>query len=295
MNADKLAQLRELFETWLASRPSFRTTVEVQAAWEGWKANTAVAAMLVEYDAQPAQAAQTDIFEAYKTWPADIREKLSLHDLRRMSGWGPSGEPGDWSIDTSTPSPILTYQKCSVIQDEQAYYVLDLIRRAAQPVGVPDGFLQHIASVCRGTIENCEPADDEEREHWGGQCLNELGEIADQIDDMLTAPQPPAQPSADAEDAEQVSGVPEGPARKTKCPQCGAPAIAQERTGAYDTWTHYTFVDSARNAEHERCQKVMCARGEPYPRTCYVCGIRGQCVVSDAEVETARAAEGDGK
>lgn len=57
MNADKLAQLLELFETWLASRPSFRTTVEVQAAWEGWKANTAVAAMLAEHDAQPAQAA----------------------------------------------------------------------------------------------------------------------------------------------------------------------------------------------------------------------------------------------
>lgn len=58
MNADKLAQLRELFEMWLASRPSFRTTVEVQAAWEGWKANTAVAAMLAEHDAQPVQAAK---------------------------------------------------------------------------------------------------------------------------------------------------------------------------------------------------------------------------------------------
>lgn len=28
-----------------------------------------------------------DIYEAYKTWPDDIRKKLSLHDLRRMSGW----------------------------------------------------------------------------------------------------------------------------------------------------------------------------------------------------------------
>lgn len=40
------AALRELFQMWLESRPSFRTTAEVEAAWEGWKANTAVAAML---------------------------------------------------------------------------------------------------------------------------------------------------------------------------------------------------------------------------------------------------------
>jgi hypothetical protein len=25
----------------------------------------------------------------YKTWPEDIRKKLSLHDLRRMNGWTP--------------------------------------------------------------------------------------------------------------------------------------------------------------------------------------------------------------
>ena len=68
-----------------------------------------------------------DIYEAYKTWPADIRAKLSLHDLRRMGGWAPRPDVGDWHIDTSTPSPILTYQKCSVIQDEQATYVLGLI------------------------------------------------------------------------------------------------------------------------------------------------------------------------
>jgi len=36
-----------------------------------------------------------------------------------------------WAIDNSTPSPILTYENCSVIQDEQAYYVLDLVRNAA--------------------------------------------------------------------------------------------------------------------------------------------------------------------
>lgn len=50
---DKLAEaLRELFSKWLESRPAFRTTVEVNAAWEGWKANTAVAAMLNALAAQ---------------------------------------------------------------------------------------------------------------------------------------------------------------------------------------------------------------------------------------------------
>jgi hypothetical protein len=37
---------------------------------------------------------------------------------------------GEWAIDRSTDSPILTYEKCSVIQDEQAFYVLSLIRAA---------------------------------------------------------------------------------------------------------------------------------------------------------------------
>ena len=38
-------------------------------------------------------AAKPDIYEAYKTWPADIRAKLSLHDLRRMNGWTPAAKP----------------------------------------------------------------------------------------------------------------------------------------------------------------------------------------------------------
>lgn len=33
----------------------------------------------------------------------------------------------DWRIDTSAGCPILVYQNCSVIQDEQALYVLALI------------------------------------------------------------------------------------------------------------------------------------------------------------------------
>ncbi len=30
-----------------------------------------------------------ELFAAFNTWPADIRKKLSLHDLRRMTGWAP--------------------------------------------------------------------------------------------------------------------------------------------------------------------------------------------------------------
>ena len=29
------------------------------------------------------------IVEAFNTWPEDIRRKLSVHDLRRMTGWMP--------------------------------------------------------------------------------------------------------------------------------------------------------------------------------------------------------------
>lgn len=33
------------------------------------------------------------IYEAFKTWPEDIRRKLSVHDLRRMNGWTPKATP----------------------------------------------------------------------------------------------------------------------------------------------------------------------------------------------------------
>jgi hypothetical protein len=43
-----------------------------------------------------------------------------------------------WSIDNSTASPILMYEKCSVIQDEQAHFVLGLIRSAGNAEGLAD-------------------------------------------------------------------------------------------------------------------------------------------------------------
>lgn len=72
-----------------------------------------------------------EIYSAYLSWPEDIRRKLSLHDLRRMGGWAPRPSPSDWRIDTSAGGPILVYQDCSVIEGEQARYVIGLIQADA--------------------------------------------------------------------------------------------------------------------------------------------------------------------
>ncbi len=40
---------------------------------------------------------------------------------------------GDWAIDTSTGTPILVYKECSVIESEQAAFVLSLINGTAPP------------------------------------------------------------------------------------------------------------------------------------------------------------------
>lgn len=53
--------------------------------------------------------------------PAPAPAANAVHDISK------------WAIDRSTASPILVYDKCSVIQDEQAEYVLGLIRANLQP------------------------------------------------------------------------------------------------------------------------------------------------------------------
>ena len=80
-----------------------------------------------ELQGPPAQAAQVDVYEAYKSWPSDIRKKISMHDLRRMGGWASKAPLKDWRLDTSAGDPILCYQNCSVIESEQARYVFSLI------------------------------------------------------------------------------------------------------------------------------------------------------------------------
>lgn len=42
------------------------------------------------------------------------------------------GDPADWAIDQSTGRPVLTYQRCSVIQDEQALTLMRLIAVATE-------------------------------------------------------------------------------------------------------------------------------------------------------------------
>lgn len=61
-----------------------------------------------------------------------LRAALSALSLPVQPRTTPDGK---WEIDQSTPNPILTYEKCSVIQDEQAFYVLRLIEadRVASP------------------------------------------------------------------------------------------------------------------------------------------------------------------
>ena len=63
-DTDMAQALRELFETWLEIRPPFRTTVEVEAAWEGWKANTAVAAMLTAHESRAQQKTASGLKQA---------------------------------------------------------------------------------------------------------------------------------------------------------------------------------------------------------------------------------------
>lgn len=45
--------------------------------------------------------------------------------------------PEGWSIDHSAGRPILMHNKCSVIEAEQAYGLLELIKKAAQHQGEP--------------------------------------------------------------------------------------------------------------------------------------------------------------
>jgi len=207
MNADKLAQLRELFETWLASRPSFRTTVEVQAAWEGWKANTAVAAMLAEHDAQPAQAAQwpdalkavgfndaaavigylDDIDSEVARITGDEGDDSSLEVLRRMPAqaaqqdkrWPFVESPGEF-----TERLRKAMQDCPLIGAVRQVLIENppKLAQAAQPVGVPDELRNRVY----------------QRVQWllAGQEIDVV-EFARDVGELLS-PQPPAQPGADA-------------------------------------------------------------------------------------------------
>lgn len=63
---------------------------------------------------------------------------------------------GEWAIDKTTGRDILTYKTCSVIEDEQAHYVLKLIQQASAPAdAVANG-----AEILPGQIV-CRASDDD--------------------------------------------------------------------------------------------------------------------------------------
>ncbi|MGQ5785144.1 hypothetical protein ACUNI7_23415, partial [Serratia sp. IR-2025] len=53
----------------------------------------------------------------------------------------PKSNAADWGIDKSTGTPILVYKNCSVIESEQAHYVLSLINSSASAPAVPDAII----------------------------------------------------------------------------------------------------------------------------------------------------------
>jgi len=61
------------------------------------------------------------------------REELRALLDAPAEGFNPKG----WSIDHTAGRPILTYNNCSVIEAEQAYGLLELIKTAGQPQGEP--------------------------------------------------------------------------------------------------------------------------------------------------------------
>lgn len=72
---------------------------------------------------QPAGEAPS-IYDAYMTWPEDIRRKLSMHDLRRMSGWAPP-EPAPSAPADATPERIaMSQMKHAATRAHAMLYVL---------------------------------------------------------------------------------------------------------------------------------------------------------------------------
>lgn len=78
-------------------------------------------------DEEKAEDARDSIIATVTTLLYRLGVALSAASAKRQA------DP-KWEIDRSTGSPILVYEKCSVIQDEQAFYLMSLIE-AASPKG----------------------------------------------------------------------------------------------------------------------------------------------------------------
>lgn len=66
------------------------------------------------------------------TWPLSTASMAM-----KAASSAPSSELGDWRIDHSAGRPILVYKDCSVIEAEQAYYVLGLLKTATSAPAEP--------------------------------------------------------------------------------------------------------------------------------------------------------------
>lgn len=136
-----------------------------------WDAGRAMQRALMTAQPKPAEdepeapAGADDIYTAYRTWPIDLRAKLSLHDLRRMSGWAPRPNPAGWAIDTSAGRPILVLNGCSVIEAEDARYVLSLIRADQQPKPAEGGAAADVVANLAGALRNLTSGEGDTREH----------------------------------------------------------------------------------------------------------------------------------
>lgn len=83
--------------------------------------------------------------DSYEPWQdaimhAELRLTLGqFRELRALLDAKPAEEfnPEGWAIDHSAGRPILVHNNCSVIEAEQAYGLLELIKSAAQPQGEP--------------------------------------------------------------------------------------------------------------------------------------------------------------
>lgn len=125
-----------------------------------------------------------------------------------------------WGIDTSTGTPILVYKNCSVIESEQASYVLSLIAadRAAPKAPSADPDMRAICEALGFDPTNhhnalkcpyCRPADPAQQA-TKGECILCHG-TGKHYQAMAILP-----------------GQPECAARLVDCKQCAAPLAAQK-------------------------------------------------------------------
>jgi len=180
-----------------------------------------------------AKAGADDIFSAYETWPEDIRAKLSLHDLRRMGGWAPRPNPDGWAIDTSTGRPILVLNGCSVIEAEDARYVLGLIRADQKPKPAEGGAVANAGRTDRQIVDQTEDLaaifmlEIYSRESATGATRyrdqtdprgKHCWQLACRVQEMLTATDP-------ENSVEEVDDTPEMPAAATRADVANIDAI----------------------------------------------------------------------